>query len=62
MKVWITLDMVDGTASRVLKHPVHVDEIDLHGMLFKLNTQGVAGITFTRADVLERLRFLGRPE
>jgi hypothetical protein len=61
MKIWITLDHVDGTQSRTTRHPVHIDEIDLHGTLFKLNTKGVAGITFTRADVLERLKFLGKP-
>jgi hypothetical protein len=55
MKVWITLDYLDGSHSRVLNEPKHIDEIDLHGMLFKLNTKGVAGVTFTRADVLQRL-------
>lgn len=62
MKVWITLDYLDGSRSRVLKEPMHVDEIDLHGMLFKLNTAGVAGVTFTRADVLSRLTTLDTKE
>jgi hypothetical protein len=56
MKIWITLDHIDGSQSRTTKQPVHSDEIDLHGMLFHLNTKGVAGVTFTRADVLERLK------
>jgi len=56
MRVWITLDHFDGSKSRTSKNPVYVDEIDLHGLLFHLNTKGVAGVTFTRADVLERLK------
>lgn len=58
MRVWITLDHIDGTQSRTTREPVHSDEIDLHGMLFHLNTAGVAGVTFTRADVLQRLKDL----
>ena len=62
MKVWITLDHFDGSQSRTSKKPVHVDEIDLHGLLFHLSSAGVAGVTFTRADVLERLALLEKPD
>jgi hypothetical protein len=62
MKVWVTLDHIDGSQSRATKKPVHLDEIDLHGMLFNLNTAGVAGVTFTRADVLERLHLLNKEQ
>ncbi len=54
MKVWITLDKMDGSQSR-LKGPVHLDEVDLHGLLFYLNQRDVAGVSFVRADVLHRL-------
>lgn len=54
MQVWITLDTIDGTASRV-KGPVHVDEIDLQGLLFALNRADVAGVTFTRANPLGKV-------
>jgi hypothetical protein len=60
MKVWVTLDHIDGSQSRATTKPMYLDEIDLHGMLFKLNTAGVAGVTFTRADVLERLHLLNK--
>jgi len=54
MKVWITLDKLDGTTSRVAG-PVHLDEIDLHGLLFYLNQRDVAGVSFVRSDLLNRL-------
>lgn len=54
MKVYVTLDKIDGSQSR-LKGPVHLDEIDLHGMLFFLNQADVAGVSFVRADVLSKL-------
>lgn len=56
MRVWITLDRVDGSQSRTTKEPVWLDEVDLRGMLFRLNEQDVVGVTFTRADVFEKLR------
>ena len=54
MKVWITLDKIDGSRSR-LRGPVYLDEIDLHGLLFYLNQRDVAGVSFVRADLLNRL-------
>ena len=54
MKVWITLDKIDGSQSR-LKGPVHLDTIDTFGLLFYLNQKDVAGVSFVRADVLNRL-------
>jgi hypothetical protein len=55
VKVWITLDYLDGSSSRIVKEPVHIDEINLQGMLFRLIEKDVAGVTFTRSDVLNRL-------
>jgi hypothetical protein len=55
MKVWITLDYMDGRSSRINKEPIHTDEINLHGMLMRLNEKDIACVTFTRADVLQRL-------
>jgi hypothetical protein len=55
MRVWITLDMVDGSQSR-LRGPLHTDEIDTFGMLMYLNRADVAGVTFTRADALQAIQ------
>lgn len=60
MRVWITLDRFDGSQSRTSKDPLWLDEIDLHGMLFRLNEADVAGVTFTRADVLQRMEKTAR--
>lgn len=57
MKVWISLDKIDGSRSS-LRGPVHSDEIDLTGLLFYLNRADVAGVTFTRADILSKLHLL----
>lgn len=54
MKVYITKDMIDGSKSR-LKGPVELDSIDTFGLLFLLNERGVAGVSFVRADLLNRL-------
>jgi len=54
MKVWITLDKVDGSRS-VVKGPIWLDEINTHGMLFYLNQADVVGITFTSADAFAKL-------
>lgn len=51
--VWVTLDRIDGTST--VKGPVDASEIDLHGLLFYLNTAGVAGVTFTRANPLRSI-------
>jgi hypothetical protein len=52
--VWITLDSIDGS-SRV-KGPLHADEIDLTGLLFRLNERDLATVTFTRANPLKALQ------
>ena len=52
--VWITLDSVDGK-SRV-KGPVYPDEIDLTGLLFRLNERDLATVTFTRANPLKAMQ------
>lgn len=54
MRVWITLDKIDGSHSR-LKGPVYLDEVNLQGLLFYLNQRDVAGVSFVRADLLSRL-------
>ena len=54
MQVFVTLDKIDGSQSR-LKGPVYLDEIDLHGLLFFLNQADVAGVSFVRADILTRI-------
>ena len=55
MRVWVTLDKIDGSQSRIAG-PLYLDEIDLHGMLFRLNQSDVVGITFSRADALQKLQ------
>jgi hypothetical protein len=55
MRVWVTLDKLDGSRSRVSKQPMYLDELDLHGLLFYLNQSDVAGVSFVRADLLNRL-------
>jgi hypothetical protein len=52
--VWITLDRIDGTSQ--VRGPVHPDEIDLTGLLFRLNERDLATVTFTRANPLSRLQ------
>jgi hypothetical protein len=54
MKVYITKDMIDGSKSK-LKGPIYLDEINLSGLLFLLNEADVAGVSFVRADLLNRL-------
>lgn len=51
--VWITLDYIDGRS--VLKGPLYPDEIDLSGLLFRLNERDLATVTFTNAAPLTRL-------
>ena len=51
--VWITLDRIDGTSS--VKGPLYPDEIDLTGLLFRLNERDLATVTFTRANPLKLL-------
>jgi hypothetical protein len=48
--VWITLDDMDGRS--VVKGPLYPDEINLTGLLLRLNTRDLASVTFTRANPL----------
>lgn len=52
--VWITLDGIDGSSR--IRGPVYPDEIDLTGMLFRLNERDLATITFTRANPIKALQ------
>ncbi len=60
MALWITIDRLDGTTT--VKGPVHPDEIDTYGMLMTLNRGDIAGVTFTRANPLEKLQKATREE
>lgn len=51
MKVWVTLDKIDGSASEV-RGPFNPDEINTFGLLMYLNRGDVAGVTFTRENPL----------
>ncbi len=51
--VLVTIDYMDGK-TRVVG-PLHPDEIDLHGLLFRLAERDIATITFVRADPLTYL-------
>lgn len=53
MKVWVTLDYVDGSQSRA-RGPLDTDQIDTFGLLMFLNQSNVAGVTFTRANPLDQ--------
>ena len=52
--VWITLDSVDGQSK--VRGPLYPDEIDLSGLLFRLNERDLATVTFTRANPLSLLK------
>ena len=39
--LWITLDYLDGRS--LIKGPVYPDEVDLTGLLFRLNERGSEG-------------------
>jgi hypothetical protein len=52
--VWITLDFIDGRS--LIKGPVYSDEIDLTGLLFRLNERDLATVTFTNANPLNHLK------
>lgn len=54
MRIWITLDYIDGRSA--VKGPLHPDEIDLHGLLFRLNERDLATVTFTNADPLNHIK------
>ncbi len=52
--VWITLDYMDGRSK--IKGPVYPDEIDLTGLLFRLNERDLATVTFTRANPITAIQ------
>ncbi len=52
--LWVTIDYIDGRTT--VKGPLYPDQIDTHGMLFRLSERGIAGITFTNAEPLTFLR------
>jgi hypothetical protein len=52
--VWITLDDVQGRTK--VRGPLYPDEIDLTGLLFRLNEKDLATVTFTRANPLKALQ------
>lgn len=58
-KLLVTIDYMDGRTKVV--GPLHVDEIPLQGMLFRLSERGIAGITFTNAEPLTELMMVNRP-
>lgn len=51
--VYVTLDYMDGRSA--IKGPLYPDEIDLTGLLFRLNEAELATVTFTRARPLDPL-------
>ncbi len=53
MAVWITVDEMDGTSK--VRGPFEPDEVNLMGLLLRLNTRQFASVTFTRANPLNRL-------
>lgn len=52
-RIWVTLDYIDGRSK--IKGPLYPDEIDLGGLLFRLNERDLATITFTNAEPLRSL-------
>ena len=53
MKLWITIDNIDGTSA--VRGPFYPDEIDLMGLLFRLARKDLATVTFTNAQPLQHL-------
>jgi hypothetical protein len=51
--VWITLDYMDGRSA--IKGPLYPDQIDLTGLLFRLNERDLATVTFANANPLDYL-------
>jgi hypothetical protein len=51
--VYITLDYVDGRSQT--KGPIYPDEVDLTGLLFRLNERDIATITFANARPITAL-------
>ena len=54
MKVWITIDNIDGTSA--VRGPYYPDEIDTMGLLMRLNRGDLATVTFTNAEPLKHLQ------
>ena len=52
-KIWVTVDHVDGRSA--VKGPYYPDEIQLTGLLMRLNEADLAGVTFTNAEPLRSL-------
>jgi hypothetical protein len=52
-RVLVTIDYMDGRTT--VRGPLHPDEINLAGMLFRLSERGIAGVTFTNAEPLTEL-------
>lgn len=50
--IYVTLDYMDGRSA--VKGPLYPDEIDLTGLLFRLNERDLATVTFTNARPLDR--------
>jgi hypothetical protein len=51
--IYITLDYMDGRS--LIKGPVYPDEVDLTGLLFRLNERDLATVTFANARPLTYL-------
>jgi hypothetical protein len=51
--VYVTLDYMDGRS--VVRGPLYPDELDLTGLLFRLNEHGIATVTFVNAKPLTHL-------
>jgi hypothetical protein len=52
-KILVTVDYMDGRST--VRGPLYADEINTHGMLFRLSERGIATITFTNAEPLSEL-------
>lgn len=53
MKVWVTIDDLDGTTR--VRGPYWPDEIDTFGLLMRLAQSELASVTFTRHNPLDSL-------
>lgn len=59
MKVLATLDYIDGAQSKTKL--VHLDELNTTYLRLKLLEPGVASVTITRADLMQKLIRKGQP-
>lgn len=53
MRLWVTLDKLDGSTEQ--RGPYDPDAIDTFGLLMYLNRADVAGVTFTRSNPIDRI-------